>query len=197
MWKLVSDWQQRLNSSYTLVEGSPFYIDHVNIHGGEEGCCTIDDIRLLGYFLETRDEDFVCINMADNPDVDFNYNPMGYANFEGDCFYIRRKPSRYYKYTATKRSLAPTSGMGRRALEQCLLKIQENDYPSYAQAKELISEGGWRRVAFSRDFAIAYNGRLLYKGMEAGRYSRHGGITLLDNFKQLKEKLEVGDEIVR
>lgn len=127
--------------------------------------------------LENVKEKFPEISLTDS-DLDFTPVPLGFANYNGNAFYLSRIPSRQYKQGLASNNLVVdclTEGnktalaskelkkVCNRSISSCIL----GKYPSLQQALKLITEGALS-VAFHRQFAVDEDWNILYKTESVG-----------------------------
>lgn len=107
------------------------------------------------------------------PEFDYRAFPLGYINFMGSAFYLRRVPSRVQKQGLDKHFVAsePVGLQGSnwffsKDMKDCILGI----YPSVAEAMQSIDLGKAESVGVRRNFAISFSSggahRLNFKGRE-------------------------------
>ena len=70
-------------------------------------------------------------------------------------------------------------------LSRCII----GDYPKFEEAVNIVSDDFVSSIAWSRDFAITFKGKVLYRTIHVGNYDKDAGVVLLEDFSYLQEVL--------
>lgn len=117
---------------------------------------------------------------------------LGYQQIGSQAIFLQRRPVRQYRVGWCDRNVDGMSSVRdiarSKASMESFKRMLNRDYPSMARAfqqavqKEIC-------LAFDRQFAVDYRGRLIYKGNQVGTFDGER-ISLMDNRKYLAHQLE-------
>lgn len=118
---------------------------------------------------------------------------LGYYQDGSAAVYLERKPQRQYRVGWYSRNTAsfpsPDRILGRASTRLSLKRMVEKEYPTFQRACE-DSVKNEARIAFERQWAVDYRGRIHYKGNIVGSWSKEAGTQLSPEFGYLQSQLE-------
>jgi hypothetical protein len=164
----------RLKGTIVMINGEPVLVDDIQ-----------HDATTIFRYLKTNEYD-VC--HVDDLDL-VGQNKLGYVNYEDNSYHLVRKPLRHdWRQGLRMGNMVFTGPEGfyevpLENLRHTILGI----YPTFQQAAESVSEGAWKKRAFSRNFAVGQDNRLFYRERWVGTYDKL--VMLQEKFKYLTESL--------
>lgn len=186
----VRDLRMMYNHSLILWKGQPSFVAEIS-----------DSYRISLYDLGSQRYKTVKWN-ADNfapPAV-----RIGYVNLGTNCAYIHRVPARLYKIGLSMENLEvirqehALSAIEEARIYDILRKLDSphlydalmGNYPDLREAAKMAQDNEGV-VAFDKQFAVDYKGKVFFKGKEVGHY-RFDNVEFKDEFKHLRKALISG-----
>lgn len=179
-----------------MYEDSPEYakgrLEGTIVRVGEEPV-TVKGVGVVGKRLVARvvylkdDEEKV----VDIKNLNLEPVPLGFINTNADSFYMVRKPMRRdWKQGLRQGNFTFIGAEGFYEIPGPNLRDTVlNIYPKPEEAINLVKNKRVKKVAFSRDFAVAQGGYLLYKGKrQVGTFDKI--FTLNPKYNYLNEYLQ-------
>lgn len=176
----MGDAEQMFLNSVVEVEGVP-----IAIHGWAG-----DGEKMAGINILTG----ATVSLARDADLLLapTRHQLGYQQVGSQAIFLQRRPVRQYRVGWCDRNVDGMNSARDLARSKPYLesfkRMLNRDYPSMARAfqqavqKEIC-------LAFDRQFAVDYRGRLIYKGAQVGTFDGEC-ISLMDNRKYLAHQLE-------
>lgn len=156
MYECTDYAHSRLSGTMVKIDGAPAFIEYVG-----------DDRSLL---YRRIGESGGRITYLGDPSIDITPVSLGYVNYPHGATYLTRVPKRRWKQGIDREGISVTGSDFREGkwLESsevaCCI---EGEYPTKAVALALAIKKK-STVAFSRKFAVDYNGGLFYRGKRVG-----------------------------
>ena len=129
----------------------------------------------------------VVTNLREDGGVDLKPIPLGFMNYQGNAYYIARKPKRSWRQGLSRNNVS-TELPWELIVSPRLVDVVKGNYPTYKEALELIKDG--QGVAFHRNFKLSkMHGATVvnYKNLVVGMVVDGGRIALSDPFTYLRE----------
>lgn len=154
------------------------------------GVHTWDGERLAGVNVLTGEK------VSFERDADRIFSPvkhmLGYMQIAGTATFLQRRPIRQYRVGWSDRNVdglpSTTQILRSKSLMESFVKMLRHEYPGMSRAyRGAIANDS--RVAFDRQFAVDYAGRILYKGNHVGNYDGKK-FTLAEKRQYLKPQLD-------
>lgn len=176
----MGDAEQMFLNSVVEVDGVP-----VAIHGWAEDGEKMAGINILtgAPVALARDADLLLAP---------THYQLGYQQVGSQAIFLQRRPVRQYRVGWCDRNVDGMNSVRDLARSKSYLesfkRMLNRDYPSMTRAfqqavqKEIC-------LAFDRQFAVDYRGRIIYKGTQVGTFDGER-IGLMDNRKYLAQQLE-------
>lgn len=173
-WPYSDDWEyanSRLAETVVSHNERPFFVYNVR-----DGVAT-------GYYLDNPEQRLVNAKELDTIPV-----KLGYANFNGKCYYLTRVPKRRdWRQGLRKENMESIPRQGIRVLDWRVIgQTILGKYPTFKKCLQVASTG--KQLAWHRQWALS-GGDVLYRGEWVGRVDAEGNITLDKEFTYLKEAL--------
>ena len=162
----------------------------VYVHGINEGkkllIYDLEDLKIKVGTLPVNDKGF-----------DFTPVPLGFCNHNKDALFLQRTPKRQYKQGLCKTNLsvsylthdAVMDGAAKIIRTRSLAHCIEGRYPSLMNAIKLITDEGYRSVAFARKLAVDENLNLFFKQEKVGMVNEIDGKFILNRTKKYLERV--------
>jgi len=173
-WPYSDDWEyanSRLAETVVTHNERPFFV--YNVRDGVAN----------GYYL---DHPANCT--VDAKELDTIPVKLGYANFNGKCYYLTRVPKRRdWRQGLRRENMYSIPSQGIRVLDWRVIgQTILGKYPTFKKCVQVARTG--KQLAWHRQWALSGVG-VLYRGELVGRVDEEGNITLDKEFNYLKEAL--------
>lgn len=175
MYDLARDANFYLNSSIITYDGVPTYIEGVD-----------EEFQALGVKLDSGDR--VRFNVNEDKLVDLKPFKLGYLNYNGQAYYIARKPKRSWRQGLSKNNLSGSANW-RLVCSQALVSVVQNKYPTFGVCLDSVSGGLCSSASFHRLFRVrGVDGELVldYKERCVGKLNG-GEVALKEEYDHLRE----------
>ena len=144
------DLAQRIQESFVLYKGSPFYVTTVESLALIRGCFATE--------ANNPDRKLIDVRMAD-PDLDINPFKIGYTQYVGMAFYLVRRPLRSTKIGLTQTAVTASDnydgyGLGGVLTSQGFTDSIRGEFPNLDAALGMLTSPKTFGVPLSRLLAI-------------------------------------------
>lgn len=171
----TADAQQRLLKTVIVHQGRPMYVHEVR-----------SPTKVLGMDMLLRKL------------VEFELEPssvapptLGYVNWKDSVVFVTRRPVRRVRQGVCSENIdARVNDKNEFMSSSSFAKMLMDDYPTFKAALKDIKNEKAVRVAFSKDFAISHDFRILYQGEVVGSINGEGVLQLRPQYTCLKEIYE-------
>lgn len=141
----ATDLVSRLDSTFIRYKGSVYF-------------CRVNRPDLTLYRpWDVNGEPYKRVHYSDQ-DIDVSSLPLGYVNYKGDTFYVKRIPYRRWKQGLDPKSCNTNS---RVFYSKEFCESVEGKFPSVKQAISMLNKHLATSVAISRDVALKDEGSIL------------------------------------